>query len=939
MIFSFGDIELDEERLELRRAGQRLAVEPKVLDLLLLLARTPGRLVSKTELLHQLWGEVAVSDWALPRLVKEARRALGDSGQAQGVIETVRGRGYRLVAPVRQRRAAGPGREGRPSHTVAAALDRDPYVGRVPLLRDLETTIREADAGTGRLVLLSGDAGMGKTRTVRELAARRPDLAAVTGWCEDGIGAPALWPWSQILRRLAAGEGPVDVAALPVPWRTAIAPTKAANPAARATPDDRWLFEPASRLQGFDAVAEALLAASRARTLVLVLEDLQWADAPSLALLEFLAPRVGEGRLVLVCTYRAGDLHPGRTFALTLGRLASQPHARSFGVAALEAGDVFALAQAATGRPPDPETVAALLARSSGNPFLVRELAAQLAAGGATDRLPLGVRALGARRLERLAPETRRRLTLAAVCGERFELRWVEALAGDPPASRRAWLQEALDADLLAAEPCRPGRFAFRHALLREAIDELLDFDERARLHRRLGELLEAELPDPSATQLALLAHHFAAALPAEKSAERAIDYALRAAAAAAQRLAWEDAEHHAAAALRWLEERPPSAERDRARLDALLLLLAGWSATQRAGREVDDALALAAALAEAAGDPSRRARALALAVSFASLRGRYREARSAILGVSGDEDPALVRAARACEVTIDVFEGRFQSARALARRVERERMERGALPPPAAGIDPELVALAVTPIAAWVRGEDETARARLQHALASSGRDPSAQAFALFMGCVLHDLRLDGEALLELAGRIDPLCTRHHVAAFTGAGNMLTGLALDALGRGGAYPYAFAFDVLRGMTRSDSPPRLRTFVLSVAARFAHRAGRPADALTTLDDGLAYAEQTGERFLLAELLRLAAQYRAASGDAAGAREALERALAVARGQGAIGFEVRILSALCAQDPSGRVRWREDLQACALALGPGLRGPDRSEVDRLLGEPH
>lgn len=939
MIFSFRDVELDEERIELRRGGRRVAVEPKVFELLLALARVPGRLVTRAELLHQLWGEVAVSDWALARVVKEARKAVGDSGEAQGVIGTVRGRGYRLVASVRHQRVAAAGRPpAQPSALPreSAVADRDPYVGRARALRELEAKLVEADAGTGRIVLIAGDAGMGKTRMVREVAARLPDLLAVYGWCEEGIGAPPLWPWSQILRRMVSDGRLLDPAVIPSPWRETLARADAPDPSRRSgAREDDWLLEPAARLRVFAAVADALLAASRARTLLLVLEDLQWADGASLALLEFLASRICEGRIALIGTYRPGDVHPGRTFALALGRIAAQPHARSIALTGLEAGDVYTLARTVAGRAPAPELVAGLLARSGGNPFFVRELAAQVALpGGSLERLPLSVRALGARRLERLSAETRRRLGLAAVCGERFELRWVEALTEDA-ARGREWLQEALDGGVLAIEPSGSGRLAFRHALLRETIDELLDFGERARLHRRLGKLLETEFPDPSGEQLDLLARHFAAALPDEKDAERAIGYALRAADAAARRLAWDDVERHASSALQWLEERPPSVSRDAARLDALLLRAAGWSANQNAGHEVRDALERAAELAERVGGPARQARLATLSLLFATLQGRYREACVTIARLRERGAPGLVRTLRACEATLDTFEGRFGPARTAGAELVAEEEGGAPAPAPEIGIDPEVLALSVAPIAAWACGEDEVALQWLRRALARSERDPSAHAFSLFMGSVLHDLRRDAPALLELAARIDPLCIRHHVPAFTGAGSMFTGLALDALGRGAAFPYAFSFDVLRGMTRSESPPRLRTFVFSVAARFACRADRLGAAASAVTEALRYAADTGERFLLAELLRLDARICDARGDGAGAREALEQALAVAREQGAIRFEVRALAALCRRDDATPARLAA-LRERAGALGSALRGPERSEIEALLG---
>jgi DNA-binding winged helix-turn-helix (wHTH) protein len=198
----FGEYELDLSRFELRRSGQRVRVQPKVLDLLAYLIRNRERVVTKDELLAALWEGVVVSETALTQTVKEARRAVRDDGERQRVIQTVRGRGYRFALELEEESdAEGPG---------AAATT---FVGREALLALLEQQFALARAGRGQTVFLTGEPGIGKSRTTLEFlaSARRQGARALLGRCVEGPGTPAHWVWTQIVRD-ALGRGYLDPA-------------------------------------------------------------------------------------------------------------------------------------------------------------------------------------------------------------------------------------------------------------------------------------------------------------------------------------------------------------------------------------------------------------------------------------------------------------------------------------------------------------------------------------------------------------------------------------------------------------------------------------------------------------------------------------------------------------------------------------------------------
>jgi DNA-binding winged helix-turn-helix (wHTH) protein len=203
MRYRFRDFELDEDRFELRRAEQQLELQPKALKLLVYLLQQRERAPTRAELLDALWPGVTVGEASLSRAVRAVRRALGESAEEGGIIQTVRGRGYRIAVPVealdstRPPDRAAPGARDRPTQAV--------FVGRETELARLEDALEEAVAGRPGILMLVGDPGIGKTRVAEELVAHAVTRGARSLWgrCYEGEGAPAFWPWIQIIRAFA----------------------------------------------------------------------------------------------------------------------------------------------------------------------------------------------------------------------------------------------------------------------------------------------------------------------------------------------------------------------------------------------------------------------------------------------------------------------------------------------------------------------------------------------------------------------------------------------------------------------------------------------------------------------------------------------------------------------------------------------------------------
>lgn len=594
MAYLFGDFILDERTYQLRRAGVVVRLEPKVFDVLRYLVLHRERVVSKDELLEKLWPGEHVSESVLPRCVTAVRKALGDDATGPRFIQTVHGRGYRFVAAVGPDVAATPTSDSKPGVGVSPApaiASDDPvggesleaplglFVGRERAMTELHAALADVLAGRGRLVFLVGEPGIGKTRTADELAAgaRKEGMRTYAGRCYEAAGAPAFWPWVQILRGLGApllselGADAADVAKL-VPELEERLSDRA--PAMSVAPEQ-------ARFRLFDTITSLLKQASRNQPLVLILDDLHWADKPSLLLLQFLVREIRDASILVVGTYRDVELKRTHPLAQLLGDLAREPHCERITLRGLDEKDVADFLAASAGKRPSDSLVGAIHQMTEGNPFFIGEIVRWLAEAGRLDAeeppdagawsvvLPQGVREAIGRRLDALSEECNQILTLACVIGREFGLGLLERLTDLSVDRILAALDEAIAARIVSRPLAAVGRYSFSHTLIRESLYEELTTPLRVRLHRQVGAVLE-ELHPSDPARLSELAHHFFQAAAAG-DVEKAVDYEARAAERALQLLAHEQAVAHYERALEALDLKA-SPEQER-RVDLLLAL------------------------------------------------------------------------------------------------------------------------------------------------------------------------------------------------------------------------------------------------------------------------------------------------------------------------------------------------------------------------------
>ena len=443
---------------------------------------------------------------------------------------------------------------------VLSARERTPFVARDQERARLLRAVERARDGVGALVLIGGEAGVGKTRLVEETAAeaRRLGLRVLTGHCVDQQGAlpylPIVEHFEEVARQLspealraALGENAPEVAKL-VPGlrqRYADIPEPVALPPEQ---ERRYLLH---------GLLEFVERNARAAPLLLVYEDLHWVDESTLLWIQHLAQRVSQIPVLAVGTYRDTDLQPGCPLAAELPELLRQRLAEEVLLGPLSEAGVASLLAGRAGSAPPPQLVALLHAETEGNPFFVEEVFHHLHEAGklfdeagrwrsgvqiADTDVPRSVGLVIGQRLERVSEDCRRVLTTAAVAGKTFRFDLLARFHGVDQEKLLDALEEAVRASLIAdVSSGREARYAFVHEQIRQTLLSLLSTARRQRLHLRMADALEALHAREADAPAAEIAYHLLRA-GAAADGGRTANWLVRAAERALGALAFEDA-------------------------------------------------------------------------------------------------------------------------------------------------------------------------------------------------------------------------------------------------------------------------------------------------------------------------------------------------------------------------------------------------------------
>lgn len=417
-------------------------------------------------------------------------------------------------------------------------------VGRDGEIALLHVAVDGAVEGRARAILIAGEPGIGKTALAEDAAAHAADAGARALWgsCWEGEGAPAFWPWVQIIRAYAAGrrtdelyaemgDGAADIARLvPEIGGRFLSLT----PEGDTDPDQ-------ARFRLFDHVARFLRNAAESQPLMLIFDDLHWAGWSSLMMLRFFAQAARGARVLVLGTYRDVELTRDHPFRETIAEVTRE----RVTLRGLGRDEVAALIRTITGTEPPAGLAEAVFGKTTGNPFFVKEVARLLdaqgrlrpAAASAAYAIPEGVRDVVRHRLAHLRQETVAFLGSASVLGPEFDIDLLGRLTDRTSSEVLGLLEDAVAARIVDEGDDAVGRYRLAHALVRDVLYEDLGASLRSTLHWRAGELLEQQ--HRGGTRLPEVAHHLvkgAAAGDARKAAEVAI----RAARLAIGMYAWD---------------------------------------------------------------------------------------------------------------------------------------------------------------------------------------------------------------------------------------------------------------------------------------------------------------------------------------------------------------------------------------------------------------
>ncbi len=474
-------------------------------------------------------GQVLVSETVKAVLGRATDVKLADRGRfrLKGFPER-----WRLFEVVWQEQAAAVG---------PALVERTPFVGREAERAELRRLLVEASSGRGSLVMIGGEPGVGKTRLCEELMveARQRDMTALLGRCYEMEGAPPYIPFVEMVEaaarmfpsdtlRTALGDSAPEVAKL-IPELRRLFPEIPPPPEMPPEQERRYLF---------NGMREFIARSGRVQALLLILDDLHWADDSTMLLVEHIAQQVQEMPVLIIGTYRDVELDVARPLARALDELVRQRLAHDIIIKRLPEDVVAAMLRSLSGQKPPAPLVEAIYNETEGNAFFVEEVFKYLAEEGRLFgpsgkgflsefrigelEVPRGVRLVIGKRLERVSEDCRRVLTTAAVIGRGFSFELLEALGEVEADALLDAVDEAERAHLIVGSVGGPeARFSFAHELIRQTLVSGVSLPRRQRLHLRVAEAIErvyaADL-EPHAADLAYHFHQAGSAADPEKT-------------------------------------------------------------------------------------------------------------------------------------------------------------------------------------------------------------------------------------------------------------------------------------------------------------------------------------------------------------------------------------------------------------------------------------
>ena len=919
MIHAFGGYELDLARYELRHRGHTMPVEPQVFNVLAYLVEHRDRVVSKEELLDNIWGNRFVSESALTSRIKAARRAIGDDGSRQALIRTAHGRGYRFVGTLT---------DGRDSHVVSAPKVRPEshLAGRRRELAELNERLAQARLGDRQVVFVAGAPGIGKTRVVEEfLGAVPPDVLVGVGQCVELRGAgEAYLPILEAIRQACEHRN-----AAPLVDRLADrAPSWVLQLPGVVAPERADELRARSIGAAGDSMLRELLdgVCSPGPPLVLALEDLHWSDESTLDLLDAIAADRRPASLLVVATHRPSD---GSSTSHTVHALAVglrlRQRASLITLDALAVDEVGQLVSARVGGEADSDLVALIHERTGGVPLFAEHLiddwlrvgwlevssgtvVATKSLSELADTIPDGIRLLIEHGASRLPTPDQTVLAAAAVAGRSFTSAEVATASGQPDEDVEAVLAELArrgvfinpQGEITWPDGTITSSFSFDHDLYREVLQRQTGPARAGGYHLRIG----ARLEDANQADLAPVAANLAVHFASGGDLDRAVRYRTMAADHQLRRSAHREAINHLHMATDLLTRLPDDSHHIEQALHVQIALgNALLTSKGYAAPETADAYDRAHQLGDRLGDGAHVLPVLYGMWNTAVVGGQphaaVEVARAFLDLAERTAHDAVAVAHRALGWPL-LFLGRPDDARTHLEQIPATIDRRATSTLIASfGEDPAAAGWAALSWARWLCGDDAGASSAAATALerATAVGHPLTHAYVLTVAAVLAQMRNDPRHALRFAQQAVELAGEHDIPVFEALA--MTPLAWASRHLAVEDRVALQKRALAGMARTSTGV-LQPCARATLAELLVATGDLAQASTALDEAHAIAQRTDERYYDAEIHRVRAEMLVAKGDLDGAIVAAATAVSVAQAQGARPFVARaqrVLNAL------------------------------------------
>jgi DNA-binding winged helix-turn-helix (wHTH) protein/tetratricopeptide (TPR) repeat protein len=918
----FDEFELDEENALLTRAGRPVALPPKAFAVLCTLARQPGKLTKKEDLLDAVWGHRHVSESVLKTTISQVRTALSDPAAKPRYIETASRRGYRFIgvllgAPITARAASQPLPATHADVKPAAAESRPAMIGRTAPLVKLHAAWQGVLNGKRSMFWIAGDAGVGKTTLVEQFISELPGVTVIRGQCVEQYGAGE--PYLPILEALSAlsrshPEFPRMMREIAPTWLVQLPWLMPEEERASLYRD----LSGANQERKVREISELFGRFTAQHPVLFLTEDLHWSDTATLRLLDHFARRASPARLMWLGTYRLmqviAESHPLKELRqeLRLHRLCEE--------VVLDPFSELELAQYLHSRLPDCGIQEAFIHKlhdhTGGLPLFLANVIDDLAAQGGISpsatsvawSVPESLAGAIEKQIARLSAQMQRLLEAASFCGVEFRVATLAETLGqdrqaiaqqcDELAQLQYWLQHVAIIDL--PDGTLDARFAFRHALYRHVFYQRQGASTRVQMHRRVAAALERERSSGISVTAAELASQHEAGL----AHAAALRYYAEAARNALGHFAPQEAVEITSHALSLLPRCPEGAER--LELEFALVSVRGVACSQQFGLaspEAEIAYRRVHELIDLLPFAPTRAQVLNGLAWMHYSRAQYADAlqlskRIESLALTHD-DPVLIVTACSLLGVIHTMQANYQEAlRYLQRGVEVCEQLGDNIPRATFVADPVLVMRANLAIPLMHVGYLDQARAQMDAAVIRARQRGELMGRTIALWCAaMFEMRMRRpDRVAEHAQALRKVVDEHAIGQAYGPSRWVAGWAEAYRGapREGLRLILEGFEHNKrlGMVSGGSE------VLGYAVEAAVLAKDWDAAQGYLDQARELGRRCGERILYNYHFLLQSFIDLGRGDGAAARRSLEDGLAEARSQGSIWMEIRLLGQLC-----------------------------------------